>query len=84
MAMAFRPFESALSMISRYGSQALADGLRLGRGSVTGGRCSVPGSVDTSMAGFASWCPHPPGLRIGMPTDFRYPAAVSRRILVVF
>jgi hypothetical protein len=69
--MAFRPLASAPSMISRYGSQALADGLRLGRGSVSGGQFSAPGSVDTSMAGFGCCLPHPPGRRTGIPAAFR-------------
>ncbi len=56
MAIALRPLASCASMKSRYGSQALAEGLRLGRGSGTTVPRpeSAPKSVDTSMAGFAS------------------------------
>src|SRR5215471_6809023 len=49
MAMALRPRASAASMSSWKGSQALADGLRVGCGSLG----SATQSVVTSMAGFA-------------------------------
>ena len=56
MAMALRPRDSPTSIVSRYGSQALDDGLRPGRG-VGGGATrpanSAPNSVITSLAGFA-------------------------------
>ena len=53
IAMALRPFASAASMNSRYGSQALADGLRPGRVPLSTGPSPPSESVDTSMAGFA-------------------------------
>ncbi len=37
-------------------------------------------SVDTSMAGFAGFRPHPPGGRTAIPAARRYAPAVSRRI----
>ena len=56
MAIALRPGESPNSIVSRYGSQALAVGLRPGDG-LSGGTAglanSAPKSVITSLAGFA-------------------------------
>ena len=49
MAMALRPWPSAVSITSRYGSHALADGLRPGGGTGPG----ATESVDTPLAGFA-------------------------------
>jgi hypothetical protein len=73
------------TIASRYGSQALAEGLRPGGDSGAGAIAladSAPKSVVTSMAGFAGGRRHPPGGRTAIPAALRYPAAVSRRILV--
>src|SRR5947199_140546 len=51
MAMALRPWESPSSIASRYGKQALAEGLRSGRCS-SGAASFASESVITSMAGF--------------------------------
>jgi hypothetical protein len=53
MAMALRPLARAVSMNSRYSSQALADGLLSSGGMLSTASTSPPESVDTSMAGFA-------------------------------
>src|SRR5215831_6427543 len=53
MAMALRPRASAASISSWKGSQALADGLRVGCGSLSVGPGSAAKSVVTGMAGFA-------------------------------
>jgi hypothetical protein len=76
MAIALRPFASSASMVSRYGSQALAEGLRLG----SRGGFSASGSVDTSMAGFEGLRPHPPGECTAIPAARRYAPAVSGRM----
>ena len=76
IAMALRPFDNPTSMVSRYGSQALADGLR-----PAGVANSAPKSVVTSLAGFAGGCrPHPPGGRKAMPAAFKYAAAVPAEL----
>ncbi len=83
MAMALRPWESPTSMASRYGAQALDEGLRPGRNSSEAARfasesviTSMAGfgaeSVNTSLAGFAGEArPQPPGGRIAMPASSR-------------
>ena len=76
IAIALRPFASSASITSRWGSQALAEELRSG----CRGGFSAPESVDTSMAGFAAFCPHPPAGRTAIPAARRYVPAVSRRI----
>src|ERR1035441_6249371 len=54
MAMALRPRARASSINSRYGSQALAEGLRVGDTAGTGpGAGSAPGPVITPVRGFA-------------------------------
>src|ERR1035441_9671785 len=53
MAMALRPRASPSSISSRYGSQALAEGLRVG-GTAGTGAGFAPGSVIASLAGFAA------------------------------
>src|ERR1700730_3304930 len=50
--MALRPREMPSSMSSWKGSQALAEGLRVGAASTTGAPFSAPESVVASMAGF--------------------------------
>jgi hypothetical protein len=82
-------------MISRYGSHALAVGLRLGRvgaepviTSMAGFELSSAGFVGaepviTSMAGFAGPWPQRPDGPIEIPAALRYPLAVSRRTPVV-
>jgi len=81
MAMALRPWASAASITSRYGSQALADGLRLGGGTPAGTAESVDTplagfaeagaeSVDTPVAGFGGG-PDCPGARTAKPAAFR-------------
>src|SRR5262249_35866100 len=94
IAMALRPRLSPTSIVSRYGSQTLADGF--GWGSCKGGfsekgliksvvtPASLAGfesaeSVITPLAGFADRRPHPPDGRTAIPTAFRYAPAVSRR-----
>ena len=73
-------------MISRYGSHALARGLRAGGGGqvaesvitcMAGFEPDEP--VITSMAAFGGGWPHRPGVRISTPAAFRYRLAVSRR-----
>jgi hypothetical protein len=83
--MALRPWASAASITSRYGSQALADGLRLGGGTPAGtaesvdtplagfaeaGAESVEESVDTLVAGFGGR-PDGPGARTARPAAFK-------------
>src|SRR2546428_7541297 len=94
IAMAFRPRLSPSSIVSRYGSQALAEGF--GPGSWRGGfsekgliksvvtpaplaSFDSAGSVITPLAGFADRRPHPPAGRTATPAPFRYAPAVSRR-----
>src|SRR5439155_25092148 len=94
IAMAFRPWLSPSSIVSRYGSQALAEGFGWGR--CRGGfsvkdllksvvtPASLAGfesaeSVITPLAGFDDRRPHPPGGRTAIPDAFRYAPAVSRR-----
>jgi hypothetical protein len=90
MAMALRPWPSAVSITSRYGSQALAEGLRPGGGTRPGAAESVDtplagfrragGSVNTPVAGFgggpAAWRPHrePRGLSRAVPGGRRWPS----------
>ncbi len=73
------------SINSRYGSQALACGLRPGRGGQPGsvdvslaGFAGAPDPVDVSMAGFGGDRPQRPGPRIPIPAAFKYALAVSR------
>jgi hypothetical protein len=67
--------EGRLDELARYGAHALAVGARPGGGGVfsgvesPGGR--APGSVDTSMAGFAAGWPHRPGGRTASPAALR-------------
>jgi hypothetical protein len=83
--MALRPWRRASSISSRYGSQALAVGARLGSGgpvdrpprigkpapkSVDTSLAGFAGSVDTAMAGFAGGRRRR-GARIAMPAAFR-------------
>src|SRR5581483_7761450 len=93
--MALRPRRRPTSMISRNGSQVLAE--RLGGGSEIAGfsekgliksvitSLSLAGfesseSVITSLAGFAGTAlPQRPGERTAMPAAFRYTPIVSRR-----
>src|SRR5438046_802447 len=89
MAIALRPRPSASRIMSRWGSHALACGLRPGRGGHGTGAESVDtslagfaggGSVDTALAGFGTGRrPHPPGDRTAIPAAFKYALAVSRR-----
>src|SRR5438094_4530874 len=88
MAIALRPRPSASTITSRCGSQALACGLRPGRGGQGAGAESVDtslagfagGSVDTPLAGFGTGRrPQPPGDRTAIPAAFKYALAVSRR-----
>jgi hypothetical protein len=68
-------------MASRNGSQAVADGIRLGF-SAARPVDSTPNPVVTSsaLAGFAGGRrPHAPGGRTAIPAAFRYAPAVSRR-----
>ena len=54
MAMALRPRLNPSSIVSQYGSQALAEGCGLGGWSPCFSGVLPPGSVVTSLAGFAS------------------------------
>jgi hypothetical protein len=67
IAIALRPRERPLSIAWRCATQALAEGLRPGWGSLDS--CSKP--VVTSMAGFGGGYPHPPGGRTTMPASLR-------------
>src|SRR5882724_2028712 len=96
MAMALRPRPTARSMISRYGSQALAPGARPGRGGH--GAIAAVQSVDTTslLAGFdrSESVDTPPavagfdgsptcrGALMAIAAARRYAPAVSRRIPV--
>jgi hypothetical protein len=83
MAMALRPRPRASSINSRYGSQALAVGARLpgaGDPAETSARAggAGPGSVDTSMAGFAGGCPRGVGKEV--VCDRLSPVVIGHRV----
>lgn len=87
IAMALRPRLNPISTVSRYGSQALAEGFGLGRSSRGGfsekgliKSAATPSvmagfesleSVITSLAGFADPRPQLPGGRTAIPAAFR-------------
>jgi len=90
-----RPRDRSASICSRHGSQTLAEVVSFLSGATESVVTSlagfeISGSAVTSaasgaLAGFAGGLrPQLPGGRTGMPSAFKYPAAVSRRIPVVF
>ena len=71
-------FLYAWAIRSRYGSRELADdGSGRRGGSATMADVPSPGSVVTSLAGFAGRLPQPPGGRTAIPAALRYAPAVS-------